>query len=388
MQTEPDDAMQKKLAVLGCGRIGATIARDLAADADLNVTVFDASDASLATVRQSADIEARILDLSDVAGLKRELAGFDAVAGALPSRLGFAALKAIAELGRPCADISFMIEDPRQFDDVARANGATIVYDCGVAPGLANACIGRSHAELDELHDVVYYVGGLPWRRIWPFDYKAPFASADVIEEYTRPARMIENGIVVVKPALSEAELIEFPQVGSLEGFNTDGLRSLLDTIPARNMREKTLRYPGHCELMRAFRAAGLFDATPIGIGDAAVRPIDVTSKLMAEKWRLEANEPEFTVLRVVVDGTKGGRRLRHTYDLFDETDMATGTSSMARTTAFPCTIVARMLAKGEISEPGVHPPEWVGMQQVLFDKLIKELDLRGVRISHAIEQI
>lgn len=379
--------MNKKIAVLGCGRIGATIARDLASDERLEVSVFDASDANLAAIREVAPVVTRTLDLSDIAALRKELDAVDVVAGAMPSRLGFAALHAVAELGKPCADISFMIEDPREFDDVARAGRATIVYDCGVAPGLANICIGRSHAELDELHDVVYYVGGLPWRRTWPFDYKAPFAPSDVIEEYTRPARMIENGIAVVKPALSEAEMIEFPEVGTLEGFNTDGLRSLLDTIPARNMREKTLRYPGHCELMRSFRAAGLFDHTPVGVGDAAVRPIELTSKLLADRWRLEPNEPEFTVLRVVVEGSKNGKQQRHTYDLFDETDTKAGTSSMARTTAFPCTIVARMLATGEIDEPGVHPPEWVGIQPSLYEKLTEELERRGVHVHRGIEE-
>ncbi|MCB9856538.1 MAG: saccharopine dehydrogenase NADP-binding domain-containing protein [Phycisphaerales bacterium] len=373
--------MTKRIAVLGCGRIGATIARDLATDPEFNVSVFDASETNLAAIRQTAGIETQQADLSDVASLGKALEPFDVVAGALPSRLGFAALRRIAEMGKPCADISFMIEDPRQFDDIAKNSGATIVYDCGVAPGLANICIGRSHAELDELHDVAYYVGGLPWRRKWPFDYKAPFAPADVIEEYTRPARLIENGVVVVKPALSEAELLEFPEVGTLEGFNTDGLRSLLDTIPARNMREKTLRYPGHCELMRAFRAAGLFDDKPIRIGDADVRPIDLTSKLLAEQWRLECDEPEFTVLRVVVEGIYRGRCVRHTYDLFDETDMKTQTSSMARTTAFPCTIVARMLASGIMNEPGVHPPEWIGQQPDRFTQLNDELQRRGVQL-------
>lgn len=380
--------MKKKIAVLGCGRIGATIARDLAADEHLAVTVFDASESNLQAAAAVAPIETQCANLADITSIADQLEAFDAVAGALPSRLGFAALRKIAEMGKPCADISFMIEDPRQFNDIARTSGATIVYDCGVAPGLANICIGRSHDELDELHDVAYYVGGLPRRRTWPFDYKAPFAPADVIEEYTRPARLIENGVVVVKPALSEAELLEFPDVGTLEGFNTDGLRSLLDTIPARNMREKTLRYPGHCELMRAFRAAGLFEESPVRIGDTAVRPIDVTAKLLTDKWQLESDEPEFTVLRVVVEGAKEGQRCRHIYDLFDETDRATGTSSMARTTAYPCTIIARMLAEGRINRPGVHPPEWLGMQQVLFDKLNNELAQRGVQLHRRTESL
>jgi saccharopine dehydrogenase-like NADP-dependent oxidoreductase len=373
--------MAKKFAVLGCGRVGATLARDLASDLTHDVSVFDASDDNLRQLKQSATVKVERADLSNAQAIRSLIEPFDVVAGALPSRLGFAAMRAIIEAGKPYADISFMVEDPREMDELARQRGATVVYDCGVAPGLANICIGRSCAEMDELHDVRYYVGGLPKRREWPFEYKAPFAPLDVIEEYTRPARMIEGGKLVTKPALSEPELMTLPQAGELEGFNTDGLRSLLDTIPAKNMGEKTLRYPGHAALMRAFRETGLFDETPMRVGESTVRPLDVTARLLTEKWRLEPDEPEFTVLRVVVEGAQNGKRVRHQYDLYDETDGGGGVTSMARTTAYPCASAARMLADGAFSEPGVHPPEVLGMRDDVYRRLIDDLNKRRVAI-------
>ena len=131
-----------------------------------------------------------------------------------------------------------------------------------------------------------------------------------------------------------------------------------MDTVDVPNMAEKTLRYPGHRELMHVFREAGLFNKETVEVERAKVRPLDVTSKLLFPRWRFEPGEEEFTILRVVVEGQREGRRERHVYDLYDEYDRATAMSSMARTTGFPNVIVARMLARGDWDEPGVFPPE------------------------------
>src|SRR5262249_10095963 len=147
----------------------------------------------------------------------------------------------------------------------------------------------------------------------------APFAPSDVIEEYVRPARMVENGKIVIKEALSEPELIDFPGVGSLEAFNTDGLRSLIQTLAGvPDMKEKTLRYPGHIELMRVLRPTGFFDQKPITVDGVSVRPLDVTSALLFPKWTFEEGEGELTVLRVIVEGKKNGAPARYQWDLLD----------------------------------------------------------------------
>ena len=275
-----------------------------------------------------------------------------------------------------------------ELDGLAKKHGVTAVIDCGVSPGLSNMIVGYVHARLDTTHRAVMYVGGLPKVRHWPYEYKAPFAPSDVIEEYTRPARFIENGLRVTRPALSEAELIDFPKVGTLEAFNTDGLRTMLSTLDIPNMKEKTLRYPGHIALMRAFRETGFFRKDLIEVGGVKVRPLDVTSKLLFAKWSYEAGEEEFTVRRVCVEGEKGGKPVRYTYDLYDEYDRRTRTSSMARTTAFPNVIVARMIASGALHEPGVIPPERLGAHAGLFDHMVRELSARGMTLTSRIDKL
>jgi saccharopine dehydrogenase-like NADP-dependent oxidoreductase len=197
---------------------------------------------------------------------------------------------------------------------------------------------------------------------------------------------MVESGNVVEKPALSEPELIDFPHVGTLEAFNTDGLRTLLTTVDIPNMKEQTLRYPGHIELMRAMRETGFLDPCEIEVKGVKVRPLDLTSKLLFAKWAFEEGEEEFTIMRVVVEGQTGGTNVRHTFELYDEYDRATGTSSMARTTGFPCTIIARMLARGELAQPGVFPLELLAAHTGLFDHVVSELKARGVNLTVSVD--
>ena len=379
--------MSYNATVLGCGQVGATIARDLAADAEFDVTVVDASEANLKRAESTSGLKTRRADLSSPQSIKDVMADADVVLGAMPSALGFMVLRTVIEARKPFSDISFMAEDALELDELAKANEVAAVVDCGVAPGLANLMIGHCHHALDRTDRVAYYVGGLPKYPKPPYFYKAPFAPLDVIEEYTRPARMREDDRLVTKPALSEPEEIDLPRVGKLIAFNTDGLRSLLGTIAAPNMVEKTLRHPGHIELMAVLRETGFFNKEPIDVRGASVRPIDVTAKLLFPHWRHDAGEDEFTVMRVIVEGQKAGRPQRFVYDLYDEYEPISGQSSMARTTGFPCAIVARMLARGEIKMHGVLPPELLGKQPGMLDHMTRELTSRGVRLSVQAQQ-
>lgn len=378
--------MKKKAIVLGCGLVGTTMVEDLAADPDFEVTAADISDDNLAHLSALPRVTALSVDLGDPGTVVATVQDYDVVIGALPSRIGFQTLKIVIETGKPYCDISFMSEDALTLDALAKWHGVTAVVDCGVSPGLSNLSVGYAHAQLDRTDRVIIYVGGLPITRRWPYDYKAPFAPSDVIEEYTRPARMVENGNVVQKPALSEPELIDFPRIGTLEAFNTDGLRSLIQTLDIPNMKEKTLRYPGHVELMRVLRETGFFDKNLIDIDGVKVRPLDVTSRLLFPKWKFDESEVEFTVMRVIVEGRKGKDPMRYTYELYDETDRTSGTSSMARTTGFPCIIIARMLGGRQLADPGVFPLELLAPREGLFDHVIKELSARGVKLTEKID--
>jgi len=380
--------MSRNIIVLGSGLVGATIARDLGGDEAVKVTVADLRPENLAKFDDEHNIQTVQVDVADAAALTKTIAPFDAVVGALSSAIGFGVLRTVIEAGKPYCDISFMAEDAREHNELAKKHGVTAIVDCGVAPGLSNLLTADACRQLDEVDDVNICVGGLPSVRRWPFEYKAPFAPIDVVAEYTRPSRVVVNGEVVTKPALCEPELIDLPHVGTLESFITDGLRSLVDTIPANNMCERTLRYPGHCELMRVFRETGLFDAAPIDVRGTSVRPIDVTAALLFPKWKHDENEPEFTVMRVVVTGTAGAKRCRHTYDLYDEFDATSKLSSMSRTTGFPAAIVARLLADRRIDCPGVYAPEVLADDADIVTTILDALAKRNVTITHDVTAV
>ena len=374
--------MKYRAIVLGCGMIRSTMAKDLAQDSDVEVVIADISEQNLQKLKTHPHINTIRTDLGDPSDVRNTVNNFDLVLGALQSRIGFQTLQTIIETGKSYCDISFMSEDAKELNDLTKKQNVTAIVDCGVAPGLSNMMVGYVHSQLDETDRTEIYVGGLPKARDWPYQYKAPFAPADVLEEYTRPARIVENGRVVTRTALSEPELMELPHAGTLEAFLTDGLRSLIHTLDIPNMVEKTLRYPGHCELMRILRETGLFDKTKIEVAGVRVRPLDVTSKLLFPRWTYEPGEEDFTVLRVRVEGTKEGQKVRYTYDLYDEYDRETQTSSMSRTTAFPATIVGRMLINGVLKEPGVFTPEQLAARPGIFDHMVKELRAKGVHLS------
>ncbi len=376
--------------VLGSGLVGAVMAIDIAADPEFRVTIADSRPAALENAKTRANragvtVETIEADLADVDTLKKTIADADVVLGALSSVIGFQTLRAVIEAGKPFADICFMAEDAWDLDDLARERGVTAVVDMGVAPGMSNVLAGYASRRLDPCANIEIYVGGLPLERRWPFEYKAAFSPYDVIEEYTRPARIVEHGAVVVREALSEPELMDLPHVGTVEAFNTDGLRSLTETLDVPFMKEKTLRYPGHIELMRVFRETGLFSHEPIRVGGAAVRPIDVISTLMFPKWTYEPDEADLTVMRVLADGQLDGAKVRLQWDLYDVFDHEANATSMARTTAFPCAIVARMLARGEFDTPGVIVPEKLGQTPGVTEHLLKELETRGVMYEHQV---
>ena len=379
--------------VLGAGMVGSVMATDLAGDPGFGVTLADSRPDALERARARASAAGRSIDtlrvdLADTAALKDAIEPHDIVLGALASVIGFQTLRTVIEAGKPYCDISFMPEDAIDLDGLAKEHGVTAVVDCGVAPGMSNMLAARSVADLDKADSIEIYVGGLPRERRWPFEYKAGFSPSDVIEEYMRPSRIVEGGKIVTRPALSEPELMDFDGIGSLEAFNTDGLRSLAYTMSVPNMKEKTLRYPGHIELMRVFRETGLFGHDEIEVGGVRVKPIDVISTLMFPKWTYEPDEEDLTVMRIIVEGQKNGRRERHSWDVLEFFDKATRATSMSRTTAFPCTIMARLVASGEFARPGVNPPERVGSDAAVVAHVLRAHAERGIEYRHNVESL
>jgi len=365
----------KKIIVLGCGMVGRVIAADLAKDFD--VTSVDVDRRNLDKLAD-APVKKMTADLAGKGIIAPLVKDFDLVVGAVPGFIGYATLRSVIEAGKNAVDISFFPENALELDGAARAKGVTAVVDCGVAPGMSNMILGYHAARMKVSH-FKCYVGGLPVKREFPFEYKAPFSPADVIEEYIRPARYVENGHVVVRPALSDAEFMDFPEVGTLEAFNSDGLRSLLMTTHVPNMIEKTLRYPGHLDHIKALRDSGFFGREEITVAGQRVKPIEFTSAILFKQWRLHEDDDEFTAMRIIIEGEENGRPRVCQYNLFDRRDRATGFSSMARTTGFPAAAAARLVLDGKIARKGICPPEHIGADEKSFRFVMEYLEQRKV---------
>ncbi len=377
--------MKKKITVLGCGLVGRAIAIDLSKD--YAVTAVDINETVLQQLGKSHPVHTLCTDVTQRGALKKAIQGADLVIGAVPGFMGFRVLQRVIEAGKNVVDISFFEEDPFELDALAKARNVTAVVDCGVAPGMSNMIVGYHNARM-KVEKFECYVGGLPVERTLPYQYKAPFSPIDVIEEYTRPARLVENGKIITREALSEAEFLEFEGIGTLEAFNTDGLRTLLKTLHIPEMKEKTLRYPGHIQLMKIFRESGFFDKTPVDVKGTSVRPIDVSSKLLFSQWRLNPGDEDITVMRVVVEGKENGTHKRYTYHLFDRYDSETQTHSMARTTGYTCTAVANLVLEGLFSEKGISPPEVVAAGEGCFEFVLQYLKERDVNYAVVTENI
>jgi lysine 6-dehydrogenase len=346
-----------KIAVLGCGMVGRAIALDLSSS--FQITSFDLSDENLSTLKQNNPaIQTRQVDLKSYQNYKEWLKDYDLVVTAVPGFMGFETLKTVINCGKHVADISFFAEDSLQLHELAVKKNVTVITDTGVAPGIPNLYLGRYNEEM-KITNFEFYVGGLPKLRKKPFEYKAPFSPVDVIQEYTRPARLKENGHIVTKPALSERRLLQFDSIGTLEAFNTDGLRSILYTMPhIPHMKEQTLRYPGHVDLIIALKDSGFFSEEKMTINGASVSPLECTSRILFN------DVPT-----------------RKEFNMVDQYDPRTRISSMSRTTGYTCTAAVHLIAKLLFTAIGVYPPELVGKSKTCFDFVINHLQERNIHI-------
>lgn len=372
----------QNILVLGGGMVGSAMAIDLASNH--HVTLTDINSQRLKEVKDKCqNLNTHVLDVTDEKQLKEVLKKANLVICAVPGFLGFNTLKHIIEAGKDVVDISFFPEDALQLDVLAKEKNVTAIVDCGVAPGMDNIILGYVNEKL-KLTDFECLVGGLPKLKNWPFNYKAPFSPIDVIEEYTRPARYIENNKLIVREALTDCELVEIEKVGTLESFNSDGLRSLIFTMPhIENMKEKTLRYPGHVEYIKVLKSSGFFNKEKIEINGTEVSPLELTSKILFNEWKLDQNEEEITVMRVTLKGeNQDGKIEEIVYSLYDEYNTETETSSMARTTGYTATAVANMVLDGLFTKKGIFPPELVGKHEDCFNYIVNYLEKRKIYYS------
>ncbi len=356
--------MSQKVVVLGAGRVGKVIAADLSRDFD--VTSADINSQALDALAARHPVKTRITDLSDAAEIAAAIAPADLVVCAVPGHMGFRTLRTILENRKNVVDISFFAEDAFELDALARANNLIAAVDCGIAPGDPDFLAGYFAPRMD-IQNFEFLVGGLHFHRTGPDQYLPTFSPPDVWEEYTRPARYVVNNQLVTMPALSEPELIEFNIQGHhlvLEAFNTDGLRSLITTMHGRipNMKEKTLRFPGHIAYIRNLQETG----TP----------------WTPDSWQPGEDEDEFTLLQVRIEGTEAGLRKHFAYTLFATWDNDLKLSSMSRTTGLSCTGVARCILDGAYTRIGISPPSFIGEAPGCLDRILTHLRSRNITLD------
>jgi len=378
-----------KAIVLGCGNIGSVAAEDLAehvGSVEIAVADMDRNKAkALATKINKKNVNWIELDVSNNAELCKVLKEFDVAMGFLPGRIGFNVAETCVHAETDLVDVSFMGENPLLLHEQALEANVTIVPDCGLAPGISNVLIGHAVSELDSVQAVHIMVGGLPEKPVEPLGYTITWSPESLIDEYTRTVTLIHNRKTKKVEPLTGLEKIEFPGVGELEAFFTDGLRTLPHTIKGvEEMWEKTLRYTGHAEKIRLLKALGLFDETRISVDKLQVSPRKVVTRLIAQ--RLSRPEiGDIVALSVEVTGLRQGKKKTYRFSLLDKHDKKRKITAMARTTAFPASIVARMLLEHAVREKGVVPPEKIGMDGRLFDRFEKELKDRNVKIEQTL---
>lgn len=373
-----------KIIILGSGKIGSVMGMDFSNSIDGSMITM--SDISEERAKEAAShipgADWKKIDTSDHQSLVKIITDYDLILGALPGDYGYAALKAAVGARVNILDVSFTPEDPLQLDDAAKDAGITIIPDCGVAPGLSNMLVGYSISRLDTVEDAKIMVGGIPEKPVPPIGYTLTWSADGLIDEYVRDVTIIKNGKKVQTPALSGLENIEFPGVGTLESFYTDGLRSLVPSFPnVKNMSEKTLRYPGHVEKIKILRELGFFSEEPVTVDGNMVVPKQVTARIFERSlWKPEIGD--LLAMNIEVRGLKDGENVGYRHRVLEYHDQETGVSAMARTTAYTASIVAGLLSKGKVPSKGVVPPENLGKDHTFIKELFKELKKRGVMVE------
>lgn len=363
------------IIILGAGMVGSAIAKEMAKTHD--VIAIDHSEERLKQLKKKNPsircLQENLLD--DSINFKELLLPASLVISAVPGFMGHEILRKIILADKNCVDISFFPESINELNELAIQRGVSVVMDCGVAPGMSNLILGY-YAPRMKIEEFVFYVGGLPIKREKPFEYKAPFSPIDVIEEYTRPARIRKKGSNQVVAAMSGLENLHFEGIGLLEGFYTDGLRSLLASFPnIPEMTEKTLRYPGHTQLIETLRLIGFFKK----------EHIEATAKVLIECWKQTEEDHDLTLMKVMLRGEFNHRTTSITYSLVDYFDQNESISSMARTTGFTCCAMAECMLDNRFSEKGVFPPEIPGKEDYIFNFIIAYLKKRGVEWTYSI---
>ena len=376
--------------VLGGGAQGSACALELVRGGDDHVIVADRNvdrPPRFLAPHVGERLELRAVDASDEAAVAGLMADVDAVACALPYYFNVAMTRLAISAGAHFSDLggnTELVDQQKLLEDEAVAAGVSVVPDCGLAPGMVNVLAQGGIDAMDEVSDVRIVVGGLPQEPVPPLNYQIVYSLEGVLDYYTTPVLVLEDGRVVEKEALTDVEPIDFPApLGRLEAFLTAGGISRMPyryegRIP--RMTYKTLRYPGHAAIMKAIRDLGLLDLQPVRVGDVEIRPRDAFIATVSPRLR-DPDGRDLVAMRVTVEGVRGGVPKRVAYELVDRYDEELGVTAMMRTTGYSLAVTSRLQASGAIA-PGVRTPS----ECVPVDAYVAALAECGILIDRSEE--
>jgi lysine 6-dehydrogenase len=378
-----------KILVLGAGRMGFGAAYDLAHSVAVEeVTLADVDfNAALATARQigSSKITPKQLDVSDYHATVNLMLGHGAVISCVTYFYNEQLARAAVEAQVNFCDLggnNDVVAAELALDEQAKAVGINIIPDCGLAPGMVSVLVAHGAARFESLDSVRIRVGGLPQHPKPPLNYQMVFSVEGLINEYLERARVLRGGKIVEVDSMTEIETLDFPPFGELEAFQTSGGTSTLpDTFLGRvkDLDYKTIRYPGHCEQFKLLLDLGLASSEAIEVDGMPVQPRRLLGEVLVK--HLPGGEPDLVLIRVEFCGVNDLIQQTLRYDIIDRYDEKTGLSAMMRTTAFPASIVAQMMASGETTQKGAVPQELC----VSPEKFVNELAARNLNIIESI---
>ncbi|MGD8494954.1 MAG: saccharopine dehydrogenase C-terminal domain-containing protein [Gemmatimonadales bacterium] len=374
------------MLVLGGGLQGSACAYDLLQQDDVKrVTLADVrADAGAAFLPADDRLHRVALDFTDERATRELMEQHDVVMSAAPYYFNETLARLAIEAGCDYTDLGGNTEilfAQLEMSDAAQRAGCTLIPDVGLAPGLVNVLAVEGIRRLDDAERVAMYVGGLPQHPKPPLNYQVVYSLKGVLDYYTTPSFVIRDGKPFEVEALSEVEEVDFPGLGALEAFHTAGGASLL---PWRyegkvdRLEYKTLRYPGHAEIMRNIRELGLLSMDPVEVGDQEVAPRDLVIAVL--KPLLSSSDPDLVALRVTATGTKNGRRVTHQWDLLDREDEEHGITAMERTTGFTLAVVGLLMGRDVIDATGVMPPD----EGIPAETYLSEMAKRGIDIEYS----
>ena len=390
-----------KILVLGAGRMGYGAAFDLVHNspgveavtlADFHQDKAEETASKVGTSR----ISAAKVDAGNYDEVVQLFRGHDSAISCVNYWYNESLSKAAIETGTNFCDLggnNYVVDEQLAMDTEAKSAGINIIPDCGLAPGMVSILAMHGAKEFDQLDEIHVRVGGLPQDPQPPLEYQLVFSVEGLINEYVEVARVIRDGRITEVPSMTELESLSFEGFPPLEAFQTSGGTSTLPDTFLGKIKEldyKTIRYAGHCEKFKTMIDLGLCSSDPIVADFEKVAPRRVFGELLQK--HLPGDGPDYVLVRLEFVGQKrtsqaetrpvgsvpSGPHSHLRYDIVDKQDETTGLSAMMRTTAFPASIIAQMMAKGDVLSRGATPQE----KAIDPNKFVAELDRRNIKIA------